>query len=209
MFWDCCTHSFRRGQPYHLLHDCHDVLHDWRDRDIHHLISHSVFDALHNHQLICSVTRKSTVCSATSTISPFTGMTRKATVSSTTRGLAAEAQAARRTNPRSRPRSTAASQDVVRGRTQRVSCRVYNFGKQQVREEANVTHYNSITTYDGPPILVRTIPVNVLIIAKTLRKLGPSKTPDNTSDTPPRSRCNFILAQASVDYPQRFGQEQL
>ena len=34
-----------------LLHLLHDFLNDWRQRDIHHLISDSAFDALHLHKL--------------------------------------------------------------------------------------------------------------------------------------------------------------
>ena len=48
---DPLLHVFLCDQPHHLLHSCHNILHDRRHRDIHHLISDSASDALHKHKL--------------------------------------------------------------------------------------------------------------------------------------------------------------
>ena len=42
---EALTHA-RRSAVALLLHDCHDFSIDWKHRDVHHLISDTVFDAL-------------------------------------------------------------------------------------------------------------------------------------------------------------------
>ena len=48
---DSPLHSSLWDQLHQPRNDCHDFLHDRRHWDVHHLISDSVFDALHKHRM--------------------------------------------------------------------------------------------------------------------------------------------------------------